>query len=571
MLLFPLIQVVAQRQMEYLDRGVVALNKGNNQLYVSWRFLATDPDNIAFNVYRAPVYGGTETKLNNEPITSSTNLTWKVTGLGLNIATRIFVKPVINGIEGEEEGSWELKANTGNHHIVRDYDFEPFPAGYPDMTMKFCWPGDLDGDGKYDFVLDRRSAGVVSEDGGDETSDIDGTSPPVHIDAYNSDGTFKWRINMGYNVNTSSGHNDMVTVYDMDGDNKAEVLLAVSEGTTFPDGTVITGANGKVTDYNTIKGSAPQWVAIVNGETGCLIDTVRLSNFDKIATERTDKWKHVGGHFVIAYLDGIHPSLIYQYKNRQASGHFTGSIAAWSYINGKLVEQWDNLFGRNDTEYESHQVRVADVDFDGKDEFLEISYAIDDDGSSLYTVDNIAHGDRHCVADIDPDRPGLEHFFVQQTNIMGMGYFDAGTGEMLSTHYLASVYDVGRGVCLAMDVNTRGMQYYATMNDYAIYDSKGKPVESTKGSFPAEALWWGSDLSRRSINAAGGDKNPVIEKYFQSSKSIGRETNLYKENNGNGDYYFVAPNGGRAAFWGDLLGDWREELIYMRQIGRAHV
>jgi autotransporter-associated beta strand protein len=563
LLLLSLQAMNAQRQMEHLDRGVVAVNRGGGKLFISWRYFATDSEDIAFNVYRQIGYG-TPVKLNPSPITGATNYTWTISGAGLTVASRVYVKPVINGVEGDEEGSWSLTANMPAGRIVRDYLYEPFPAGYPDMTMKYCWPADLNGDGKYDFVIDRHPS-ASSGDGGDEVGEVD-VNAPVHIDAYKDDGTFLWRINMGNNVITSNGHNDMVTAYDMDGDNKAEVLMAVSEGTTFADRQVIKNADGTVHDYNSVAGSAPQWVAIVNGETGVLIDTIGLSRFDSIPTTRTDKWKHIAGHFIIAYLDGIHPSLIYQYKNRIADGRFTGAYGAWSYRNGELVEEWSRGFYRNDVEYEAHQVRVADVDGDGKDEFVEISYVIDDDGSMLYKVDNVAHGDRHCLTDIDPDRPGLEQFFVQQTNIMGMGLFDAVNGTMIKGIYLSAVADIGRGICAAFDPNRRGLQFFAVMQDYQMYDCKANRITGAKGMFPSEALWWGSNLARRQIGFTGDDKNPVIDAYNTTSKTVGREVTLYRasESGAPRDYYFQGANAGRAAFWGDLLGDWREELIYAR-------
>jgi autotransporter-associated beta strand protein len=547
----------AQRSMEKLDRGVVAVNKGSNQLFISWRFLATDPDDIAFNLYRQ-IGTGTATLLNSTPITGATNYVWTVTGTDLSTASRIFVKPVINGIEGAEGGSWNLVANQPAGLIVRDFTFQSFPAGYPKMSMKFCWPGDLDGDGQYDFIVDRHPGGVIESD--DDTS----TPGSVYIDAYNSDGTFKWRINVGVNVIIGSGQADMVTVYDMDGDGKAEVMMAISEGTTFPNGTVIKNADGTVHDYSSVAGSAPQWMAILNGQTGNLIDTISLSFFDEIKSDRSDKWKAVSGQCVIQYLDGIHPSLVYQYKSRKATGAFTGATEAWSFDGSKLVKQWAGRFPRENTEYEGHQFRAADVDGDGKDEMVQISYAIDDNGTMLYSVPGIAHGDRQCLADIDPDRPGLEHFFIQQTNILGFGIHDAATGEMIKAHYLSAVDDVDRATCAAFIPTTRGMQYYTTKNSNTMYNCKGKPTTST-GSFPAEALWWGGDLSRREIDAAGDDKNPIIEAYAPAYKSMVRSVNMYKGSvNGKADYYFRAPNGGRAAFWGDILGDWREELIYGR-------
>ena len=43
----------AQRQMEYLDRGVVALPDGKGNIFISWRLLGTDSEAVAFNIYRA--------------------------------------------------------------------------------------------------------------------------------------------------------------------------------------------------------------------------------------------------------------------------------------------------------------------------------------------------------------------------------------------------------------------------------------------------------------------------------------------------------------------------------------
>src|SRR5947209_9076664 len=40
----------AQRQMERLGRGVVAIPLDDGKVFVGWRLLGTDPDDIAFNV-----------------------------------------------------------------------------------------------------------------------------------------------------------------------------------------------------------------------------------------------------------------------------------------------------------------------------------------------------------------------------------------------------------------------------------------------------------------------------------------------------------------------------------------
>ena len=68
----------AQRQMEYLNRGVHAQRIDSGKVFISWRLLADEPNDIGFNVYRANgdlLHGGSDKafKLNEKPITSSTN------------------------------------------------------------------------------------------------------------------------------------------------------------------------------------------------------------------------------------------------------------------------------------------------------------------------------------------------------------------------------------------------------------------------------------------------------------------------------------------------------------------
>jgi hypothetical protein len=51
--------VSGQYQMEKLNRGIVAVKTSDTSVFISWRLLATDPDTVAFNVYRG------NTRINN--------------------------------------------------------------------------------------------------------------------------------------------------------------------------------------------------------------------------------------------------------------------------------------------------------------------------------------------------------------------------------------------------------------------------------------------------------------------------------------------------------------------------
>ena len=84
------------RQMEKLDRGVVAIHQGDGKVFVSWRLLGTDPDDIAFNVYRKS--GDAEpVKLNREPLTKAT--CFVDDGVDFSKPVAYLVRPMLDGKE----------------------------------------------------------------------------------------------------------------------------------------------------------------------------------------------------------------------------------------------------------------------------------------------------------------------------------------------------------------------------------------------------------------------------------------------------------------------------------------
>jgi rhamnogalacturonan endolyase len=78
------------RNMEWLDRGLVAVSTGTNTVYLSWRLLAPEMDAVSgFNVYR----GGT--RITSVPVTTSTNYTDNSGSLSATYT----VRAVTNGVE----------------------------------------------------------------------------------------------------------------------------------------------------------------------------------------------------------------------------------------------------------------------------------------------------------------------------------------------------------------------------------------------------------------------------------------------------------------------------------------
>ena len=77
--------------------------------------------------------------------------------------------------------------------------------------------GDLNGDGKFDFVL--------KQPGGRVDPGVWRKSPETFkVEAYLNDGTFLWRKDLGWNIELGIWYSPMI-VYDFDGDGKAEVAL----------------------------------------------------------------------------------------------------------------------------------------------------------------------------------------------------------------------------------------------------------------------------------------------------------------------------------------------------------
>src|SRR5689334_5884113 len=98
----------AQRQMEKLGRGVVAMRTSSTQVYVGWRMLGSDPENIGFKLYRAA--SGVTNVLNGGNLLTNTT-DFVDTPPNLTVANTYFVQPVTNGIGQAFSGSYTLIAN----------------------------------------------------------------------------------------------------------------------------------------------------------------------------------------------------------------------------------------------------------------------------------------------------------------------------------------------------------------------------------------------------------------------------------------------------------------------------
>ncbi len=173
----------------------------------------------------------------------------------------------------------------------------------------------------------------------------------------------------------------------------------------------------------------------------------------------------------------------------------------------------------------------------------------------------IGHGDRFRVSDLDPDRPGLETYAVQQEDLLGQMIYDAATGEHLHDWYMTEIIDVGRGECMDIDSTAKGYELFSIINGN-VYDCKGNVLQGITAPYPYEGIWWSGSRLRDNFASPGG-KNYTTN--INIEKVLGGER--YFEISRECDWNIHAGPAVRPMFIGDIIGDWREEFVVLYNPG----
>lgn len=555
---------------------------------ISWRLLKTDPQNVAFDIYKT-ASGEAEQKLNEDPITTST--CWADADIDPNVNNYYRVT-----LAGQSE---TLCDYTFTSERAKSFFYEiVLNTGVPNPGLTYTpddiQVGDLDGDGQLDIVLKREPY-----DGANQGGWRSGTTL---LEAYKMDGTFLWQIDLGVNIRSGSHYTSFV-LYDFDGDGLCEVAFRSSEGTRFADGKIITDAFGQVNDYRIRdEGGAgwysgaslystcglimegPEYISICRGFDGREI--TRTDNISRggegSKKERAQHWVQYWGddygnrmdRFFIgaAYLDGIpdpetgarrsNPSLIITrgiYLNWQ--------VWALDLVGNQLVPRWKFDTVDHDRKWlgmGGHSFAITDLDGDGKDEILFHSAAIDHDGSELWCTGN-GHGDMLHVGKFIKDRPGLQVVACFEEganyNIQGYGYatqvVDAATGAFISGHGVTNE-DVGRCMVAKVDPDSPECLFWSSLGQGMFSASTGTQVATNHptgiggGIMYNIPIYWTGELSRELYDRAcivSYKDNPVVNR----TRMVNFES--YGSSQGNHSTKF------NPCYYGDFLGDYREEVI----------
>ena len=538
----------AQRIQQPLGRGVVVAVNGSSAT-VTWRRLAQEPENATYNIY-----------VNGNKITSSpvANTNYATNTAKVPIGSEVAVSVVADGKESALSTPYKV-ASRDLRNMFMSIRFDASPLTASGYSTDYVWPADLDGDGEMDYVVNRKNVSTGLDN---------------YIEGYLRTGEHLWTVKLGPNELSCAGQDDMILAYDMDCDGKADVVCQTSDGTQFWDAgkkTFGLYVNGLTTgdtdgdgiiDYETQAAkNAPRYMTVVDGMTGaekCSVEQTYNNSYNRTnrAALMGDEYnKHVG-HVGVFYPDGIHPAMIMEWHTRNSNGshNYHNSAFAFDFSTGKAGE-WKELFCKNTGGPAFHQIRIADVDGDGRDEMQTGGYTMDHDGSTLNTP-GIAHGDRFRTSDIDPERPGLETFAIQQNagDMLGQILYDAATGESIKRWYLSAVGDVGRGECMDVDPNHLGWEMWSTMG--GVYNAKGDLIPEHTAPYPTEGIWWDGELDREIVQSSDSHYNVYIQDFYK-----GRLIEIAKLSG----WRYVTVYAKRAAFWGDIIGDWREELVLLHK------
>jgi rhamnogalacturonan endolyase len=483
-------------------RKLCAVLNDSGNVFLSWAISSDDTRDVRFNVYRTTTRNHSGFLQNKKPIASSSSFVDE--NVEEDKRYHYYVKTVDK--KGKEGRRSEWTGIT-----IKDQTPGELVSFFPVVKQGSLTPifGDLNNDGSLDCV-------IRLSNGNHEESQNPGL--PVQLEAFSSFGRSLWRKNIcDHDHCYGSANNVPFNVWDMDSDGKAEIITRMQIGDTV-------------------------YVAIIDGLTGVIKNKIPWS---KMETDNQRSSTRI--HMSIAYLDGVNPAIITQ------TGLYENEVFVAFDANLNKLWQFDSFAETNGSA--GHKIEVADVDSDGKQEIFDGTTCLNPDGTVRWSIYR-QHPDIVSIHDYLPDRPGLEVFYIVESNAhAGIYMVDANSGEVIWkinreddprwTHgHVGWTADIWEGSPGIECVSNRGGHGDPTL---VLFSATGKHLLEPfpQGYYPVE---WNGDATREMLSA-GGHK---IGK-FEGNKVVnweGVEPNKVK----NSGLLMVA----------DLYGDFRDELVLQK-------
>jgi len=564
--------VFAQRKMETLDRGLVAV-KTTKGVYTSWRIPGDEYYGVKYNLYRNGTLVAEGLDVSNYlDASGSANDTYSVAS-------------VLNGKVGEQ---CTASAVWSDQYLEISLSPVIDPKTGRDVTACFSigdgTVADLDGDGQYELIVKRQNTDFT----------LANDSAYTRFEAYKFNGKRLWSVNLGPNMRDGNGSENACYAFDFDQDGKAEVIFRGGDGTILPDGTVLgnetknyrstfTGTQAFMTDGD-------EFIVMLDGVSGKTLDyQIFDSNCGTYNTSTDNKnnpangvyepgtsapgnnlarrseyfWnagntKGDGGHratkfyFGAPYLDGVHP---YVYLGRGAYTNF--HAATWKVVNKKLQLHWACAVDDWTSEFYGqgyHNFTVCDVDGDGRDEMCQGNMVVDEYGK-FHSSTGLGHGDAQHYGDLDPYRDGIEAFRCLEDN-SGAVFADANTNEILFRWKRGS--DCGR--CMAGNFTDKfpGAQLWTVDGNLWSASTTRDPADRIATSAPGVTMnariYWDGDILEEAFD------------YNHVTNYQGYDVNIYKYGSSNAIFQTsgcltINSTKGNPVAQADIFGDWREELV----------
>ena len=562
-----------------LSRGLMAVNSingsntngGGKGNLVSWRSRKTDETGYKFKLYRGSSASSQTVPMNSgDFITGKTNYA-DATGTNAHYYRLEVYDAKGNVIEEEvSEKTWTQQTKYISLEGGAPTDPTNRGATYTPNDASYC---DMDGDGEYEIILKWAPSN-------EKDAASSGTTSPAFYSCYKLNGKRLWMLHTGPNM-FNSAHTTQFIAWDFDGDGFGEFMVKTAPGAVDGEGNYLSLDTNPTGNYLNSRGkqvSGPEWISVFDGRNGAELKSIPYhTDYNAGSNYWGDSNQNRSERYLaaIAWLDGEdgNPSPIF------ARGYYNGAFigaydwdgtdltlrwkhSAFSATNGKVEYANGSSKSLSKTMYGEgcHWISVADVDRDGKQEIVYGSGAMKPDGTTLYRT-GLGHGDALHTADFDVNRPGLETFMVHEEKPYGMDYRDGTTGELLL--HVTAGGDTGRGIMGNFNVNSNEPLWQYSADSYStLNDTKGNAVATGLshggGAASNMRIYWNGTLSDQFF-----DKS-VIEGFNGTGYSriipLVNGTNYTQGHLNNSSKY-------NPCVQGDLLGDWREEIVTWTEDG----